>query len=79
MNTTTTVPTQRMDGDVHDTLTLLLLDRCWRRCRESRAICQRSARLRQESAALLARCARLRSETAALLTRDCGVHGTPSG
>ena len=67
MYTTTTVPTQRTQDDVHDMLTLSLVDRCWRRCRESRVICQRSARLRQESAALLARCAYLHSETAALL------------
>jgi len=78
MSTTTTLPTQRMDGEAHDTLTLgatasaqgtalPLMARCRSLCEKSRAICQRSANLRQESAALLARCARLRSETAALL------------
>ena len=67
MHTTTTVPTQRMDGETHDTLTLPPVARCRGLCDESRAICQRSAHLRQESAALLARGARLRSETTALL------------
>ena len=88
MSTTTTVPTQQMDGEAHDTLTLgatasaqgfgrpvplppdtalPLVVRCQRLCDEIRAICQRSAHLRQESTALLVRSVRLRSETAALL------------
>jgi hypothetical protein len=67
MNTTTTVSTQRMDGEASDTLTVPLVARCRSLCDESRAICQRSAHLRQESAALLARYTRLRSEVAALL------------
>jgi hypothetical protein len=41
-----------MDGEAHDTLTLPLVARCRSLCDESRAICQRSAHLRQESAAL---------------------------
>jgi len=67
MNTTITVPTQHTDGEAHETLILPLVAYGRSLCDESRAICQRSAHLRQESAALLARCTRLRSETAALL------------
>ena len=82
MSTTTTVSTQPTDGEAHDTLMLPLVTRCRRRCAQSRAICQRSARLRQESAVLLARCARLRLHTAALLQYttallDTDVHHTP--
>jgi hypothetical protein len=73
MNTTTTVPTQRMDGEAHDTLPHTLVARCRSLCDESRAICQRNAHLRQASAALLARCTHLRSEAAALLQATTAV------